>query len=102
MRQPSRSSGSYPVRYQEFTGPHTYYLLAPGNLRRCPVAPDRSAERCLALMMTQTLFLDYRQMETIEGFTRKLEPPRKHSAEPLMTSARMSLIRRSFTMVQDP
>lgn len=38
--------------------------------------------------MIKFLFLDYRQMETIEGFVRKLEPPKKHSVEPLLTRGR--------------
>jgi hypothetical protein len=37
-------------------------------------------------MMVKVLFLDYRQIESIEGFVRKLEPPAKHSASPLLDS----------------
>lgn len=36
--------------------------------------------------MLKILFLDYRQIESIQGFVRRLEPPRKHSTEPLMSS----------------
>lgn len=39
--------------------------------------------------MLKFLFLDYRQLESIQGFTRRLEPPRKHSPDPLMTSMQM-------------
>ena len=33
--------------------------------------------------MIKFLFLDYRLLETITGFTRRLEQPRKHSANPM-------------------
>lgn len=39
--------------------------------------------------MIKFLFFDYRQIETIQGFERRLEPPKKHSATPLMTSTQM-------------
>ena len=32
------------------------------------------------------LFLDYRPVETVEGFERRLEPPRKHPANPFLLS----------------
>ncbi len=35
--------------------------------------------------MIKWLFFDYRQFEAVEGFTRRLEPPRKHP-EPLLVS----------------
>jgi len=35
--------------------------------------------------MIKFLFFDYRQFEQVDGFTRRLEPPRKHG-EPLFTS----------------
>jgi hypothetical protein len=40
-------------------------------------------------MMIKFLFLDYRQIETIKGFERLLEPPKKHGTEPLLTSKQM-------------
>ena len=39
--------------------------------------------------MIKFLFFDYRQLESLEGFERRVEPPRKHSAEPVMTSEQM-------------
>ena len=36
--------------------------------------------------MIKILFFDYRQLESIKGFVRKLERPRKRSAEPSMDS----------------
>ncbi|MDP6778990.1 MAG: hypothetical protein QGI83_19710 [Candidatus Latescibacteria bacterium] len=36
--------------------------------------------------MIKILFFDYRQLESIKGFVRKLERPRKHSTEPIMDS----------------
>ncbi len=36
--------------------------------------------------MIKFLFLDFRQIETIQGFARKLERPAKHPASPLMES----------------
>jgi len=36
--------------------------------------------------MIKFLFFDYRQIETIEGFVRKLARPRKHPASPLLES----------------
>ena len=35
--------------------------------------------------MVKFLFLDHRQFERVDGFTRRLEPPHKHG-DPLFTS----------------
>lgn len=38
------------------------------------------------IKMVKILFLDYRQLEIIDGFKRALHPPKKHSEAPLLTS----------------
>ena len=36
--------------------------------------------------MIKLLFLDYRDHEMLAGFTRKLQPPRKHRGNPILVS----------------
>lgn len=36
--------------------------------------------------MRKFLFFDYQQMESVEGFTRQLNPPKKHAANPLLVA----------------
>lgn len=36
--------------------------------------------------MIKFLFLDYRDLETVDGFVRKLEPPKKHPGNPLLVA----------------
>jgi len=38
--------------------------------------------------MTRILFLDFREVETVAGLTRVLEPPRKHAGNPLFVADR--------------
>jgi len=48
-------------------------------------APARTESEKLGVPGVKFLFLDYRQFEVVDGFTRQLEPPRKHG-KPLFVS----------------
>jgi hypothetical protein len=56
-------------------------LLAAGPVNQAP-NNDSAAQ----IEGVKFLFFDFRDIETVEGFIRKLEPPRKHVSNPLLVS----------------